>query len=139
MKLAGLFGSGFSLAIWFAIVFFILLVGWLIWQRQALRQQPYLLVASVVTVTLLVSPYLQNYDYILLLIPLFTLASSAHFLEWLFLACAYILPLLGLGIFGVPGEISLDVSALIIFALLARMARQLDVSQRAAYNPLTTE
>ncbi len=138
MKLAGLFGGGFNVAVWFAVVFFVLLIGWLIWQRRALTQQPYLLVAAVVIVTLLVSPYLQNYDYILLLVPLFILASNAHRFDWFFIAFAYILPL-SLGIFGVPGEISLDISALIIFVLLARVTRQLDVSQRAAYNPLTIE
>ena len=139
MKLAGLFGGGFSLAVWFAAVLFVLMIGWLIWQKRALMAQPYLLAASTVIVTLLVSPYLQNYDYILLLVPLFVLAGPAIKFDWFFLTSAYILPLLGLGVLEESGEISLDLSALIILILMARMTHQLDVSQRAAYNPNTTE
>ncbi len=137
MKMAALFGEGFNLAVGFAVVLLALLIGWLIWQRHAWLLQPYLLTASTVTITLLASPYLQNYDYILLLVPIFVMASNARHFEWAFVAGAYVLPLLGLAIFGLAGEVSLILSALIVFVLLAGKVYQLDVSQRAAYNPTT--
>jgi hypothetical protein len=125
MMLAGLLNGGLDLAIWFAAGLFILAIGWVIFQRRVLMKQPDLLIASLAVITLLVSPYLQNYDYILLLVPLYFLAGRAKKLDWLFLICAYILPFLGLGIFGTAGEILLDASALILFALMASAAHQL--------------
>lgn len=139
MKMAALFGDGFNLAVGFAIVLFVILIGWLIWQRHALLLQPYLLVASAVTVILLASPYLQNYDYILLLVPIFAMASKAHRFEWTFVVGAYVLPILGLAIFGVTGEVSLVLSTLVIFLLQAVKVHQLDVSRRTAYNPNAIE
>ena len=92
-----------------------------------------------VLVVLVGSPYLQNYDYVLLLVPLFILASEARRLDWLWLALAYLLPFLGFGLFGVPGDVSLVISALIVFTLFTNAMSKLDVSAGAAYNPITTK
>ncbi len=136
MLAAGLLGGGFGLAVWIAAGLLILSVGWLIWIRQCLLREPFLLVASMVLIILLVSPYLQNYDYILVLVPLLVLAGrSAHWVEWLGVAGVYLLPDLGLGLFGVPGQISLILATLLAFVLLTRLTLRLDVSPPAAYNP----
>jgi alpha-1,2-mannosyltransferase len=139
MDLASLFGQGLNLAVWFAVGLFILLIVWLWSQRAALAKRPDLLVAASVIITILVSPYLLNYDYILLLVPLFIISSQAHHVQWLFIALALLLPLVGLGFFGLAANSSLVASALIIFFLLAYMLPRLDDSPGSAYNPITTK
>ncbi len=136
MLAAGLLGAGFDLAVGFALVLLILATVWLFRNGHALSQAPLLLVAATVLVTLLVSPYLQNYDYILLLVPLLVLAGrSVRLSDWLVVAAAYLLPAFGLGLFGVPGQISLILAALLAFLLLVQCIGRLDVSRPAAYNP----
>jgi Glycosyltransferase family 87 len=139
MELAGLFGGGLDLAVWFAGGLLVLLIAWLFRERHTLSKQPELLVAASVIVTILVSPYLQNYDYILLLVPLFVLSSRAHHVQWFPIALAYIVPFVGLGFLGIAADFSLVASALIIFFLLVYFLRKLDYSQRSAYNPITTK
>lgn len=139
MELAGLINGGFGQAVWFAIALLVLLGLWFIFQWKALSKDLHRLISLAVMITLLISPYLQNYDYILLLVPLFALAANAHRFDWLWLAFAYIIPFVGLGLFGVAGDVSLVISALFSFIVLARAIRQLDGSPNAAYNPTIIE
>jgi hypothetical protein len=74
-----------------------------------------------ILVTLIVSPYLQSYDYILLLVPFILLARVMRSpMAWIALALAYALPLIGLVLLGTLGNISLIISACILFVLAAR-------------------
>ncbi len=131
MALAGLVGGGLHRAVWFAAVFLILLAGWLTWKWRRLARRTSWLVSAAVLITLVISPYLQNYDYILLLIPFFVLAGKARGLEWLVLALAYVVPVIGFGFFGAAGDVSLVFSALLLSVLLARPV-QLDAATFAA-------
>ena len=71
-----------------------LLAGWLLIGRLRGRlKDPGVLLASVAVLTLLLDPYLLNYDYILLLVPLFWLAPRTiwltllvYFIPWVALA-----------------------------------------------------
>ncbi|MGZ6346910.1 MAG: glycosyltransferase family 87 protein [Anaerolineales bacterium] len=139
MELAGLSGSGLDRAVWFAIGLLVLALGWLIWQQRRLAQSPVLLVSAAVIVTLLASPYLQNYDYVILLAPFFVLAGGVHHFQWLWLTAAYILPWLGFGFLGAIGAVTLIYSTLLLFILLTHTLRPLDVSPPPAYNPTTTQ
>ncbi len=127
MTLAGLIGGGLNQAIWFALALFVFMVGWLLWSRRALMARPILLGAAGVLVTLLVSPYLQNYDYLLLLVPLFMLATDAHRFDWLWLIAAFVLPLV-IVFLGGGGSVSLVLSAVLLFILFTRRLIPLDVS-----------
>jgi hypothetical protein len=120
MALATLQGGGLNQAVWFAAIALILLAGWLVWQWRLLAQNPDRLISVGVLVTLLVSPYLQNYDYVLLLVPLFVLARDAHQLDWLWVSLAYVMPFLGLGLLGTNGDFSLILSAIILLFLAWR-------------------
>lgn len=139
MELASLINGGFSQAVWFAIGLLVLLVVWLILQRKKLSMEATWLVSTAVIITLLISPYLQNYDYILLLVPLFTLAGKAYRFDWVWLFFIYILPSVSIGILSAAGYVSLVISALITFVFLAHSIKQLDDSRGAAYNPATTK
>ncbi len=132
MQLAELMGGGFTQAIWIALVLVILLAVWLVWRWRVLRQQPALLIAASVLVVLIASPYLQNYDYILLLVPFFVLAERMQGFNWITLLGAYLLPLLGLGIWGVAGDISLVISLLILFVLLNLSLNKLVIDRQLA-------
>jgi len=82
---------------------------------------------------LLASPYLLNYDFILLLVPLSVLAAQEiRPLRWFLLAASYLLPFLALGIFGRQGNFVFPLSALILLIMLYGDTRQLDGSLTAA-------
>ena len=137
MELSGLFGWGFNQAVWIALGIFVFLGLLIVSQWKVLTLDARRLAGTAVLVVLLVSPYLQNYDYVLLLVPLFILAGDARGPDWCWLALVYILPFLGFGIFGIPGQVSLVFSALITFMLFMNAMPKLDVSGTAAYNPTT--
>jgi hypothetical protein len=79
-------------------------------------------VSLSVCAALLISPYLQNYDFAFLLIPLLVVARRiAMPAERAFLVLAYTLPWVGFGLFGRIGNGALLVSTTILAAMLARL------------------
>jgi hypothetical protein len=139
MELTGLLGRGFDQAVWIALGILLFMAIWIVSKWKALTKDARWLVGISVLVVLLASPYLQNYDYVLLLVPLFILAGQARRLDWIWLALAYLLPFAGFGLFGVKGDSSLVISALITFILITYANAKLDVSTSPAYNPTTTK
>lgn len=85
------------------------------------------LLAEFALITLLASPYLLNYDFILLLIPLFLIAGQARtWSEWILVGFTYVIPWLGLGLFGRQGNVTLVISALFLTVwLFTRTERNL--------------
>jgi hypothetical protein len=124
MVIPNLARGDFNWGIVTGIILLALAIAALVWQRRALMERPVLLVSAATLTTLLVSPFLHNYDYVLLLVPLFAIASQAHGMDWLWLAIAFLLPLPGFLIPGFEGAFSLILSTLIVTALFARMLRQ---------------
>jgi hypothetical protein len=100
---------------------FIVFFGALFLFRREVFRTPELLVAASVLAALLADPYLLNYDFALLLAPLFLL--SARRVDWLWLILAYLLPLLLLGLLGRAGSLYLPLAALLLFGLLLVRAR----------------
>lgn len=135
MELAGLANGGFNQALWFAMGLLVFLILWLVLNWRAVSNEARWLVSATTLVTLFVSPYLQNYDYILLLVPLFALAGHARRGDWFWVFFIYLLPLAGIGFFKAAGYVSFVISAFLAFIFLARILRQLDGSPNAAYNP----
>lgn len=132
MALVGMAGGQFSQAELLALAFLVVLTVWLVWQWRHLTLTPSWLIAAAVLITLLVSPYLQNYDYVLLLVPFLVLAGDARGLDWLWLALAFALPVAGLALFGVAGNTSLVLSALTLFLCFARRLTQLSAAPVAS-------
>ena len=92
----------------------LILLGVIVWKRS-LWLSPGSVVAGITLVTLLVSPYLLNYDFVLLIVPVFILAGQTkQRLDWIFLSTAYFIPWLGLGFFGRQGNIVLILSAVLV-------------------------
>ncbi|PWH12577.1 MAG: hypothetical protein DDG60_12365 [Anaerolineae bacterium] len=94
------------------------LLGFVLWQFGSKLTAPRLLMCLAILFTLLVDPYLLNYDYILLLLPLIILTQQvrAPFAR-LGLLIAYLLPWLALA-FGRQGNPVLALSALLVLVLL---------------------
>jgi len=86
----------------------------LFWRFRAHLQEAAALTALAATVTLLIDPYLLNYDYILLLIPLFWLARKPRFA-----ALVYFIPWAALAL-GREGNMLLALAGLVTFILILR-------------------
>jgi hypothetical protein len=135
IALARLGGGGLNQAAWISAVIAILLGAWLFRRWRHLTSPANGLVVPGILLTLLVSPYLLNYDYLLLVAAFILLARDARRANWIGLALAFALPLVSLALLGTKGNNSLILSTLLAAALFARRLakadalRQLDVTQ----------
>ena len=97
MMILSLFGVSSAKAIWVAGVLFVGVSGWFIRSRPKVWKDARMLIAVGFCITLLSSPYQYNYDFVVLLLPLFVLASIVRNMrDWLLLAFAYFPPWVGL-------------------------------------------
>ena len=102
-------------------------------KRKTLLKSPSLLLASALMVTILASPYLYNYDFLLLLVPFAILVNSRA--EQILTALCYLGPTIALILFGRDGSNALLIASIIIFVLLyLRIRSQVDVPASASYN-----
>jgi len=118
MAITSMFDADFSQAVWIAGI---LLVGWtslFLRYRPGFWKDAPRLISAGFCITLLSSPYQYNYDFVILLLPFFLLASTVQKrLDWLWVALAYFLPWVGL-IFSRGGNYFLLFSVLLITGLL---------------------
>ena len=73
---------------------------------------------SALLVTILASPYLYNYDFILLLIPFAVLMSSTNNLYRIVVILCYLIPTIAIILYGRDGNISLILATLVMAVLL---------------------
>jgi hypothetical protein len=126
-------GSGLTAALIVGAVLLVLLLVFWGMRRHALMQQPQTLMGACILTVLLASPYLLNYDFTLLLVPLavlFSVQRSAA--QRALLAAIYALPFLGLGVLGRQGNFVLPLCALALLVMLGRELHPLDVSHPKA-------
>lgn len=126
MALASLVGAGFSQAVWIAAGISVVLAAFLVRRWRPRVPGPSQLVVGAVLLTFLVSPYLQNYDYVLLVVPFLALAAIARGVGWLWLTLAYALPLGSLALLGSAGNVSLVFSACVLFGIAAGKIGNID-------------
>jgi len=103
--------------------------------RITLLNSPALLLASTLVITLLVSPYLYNYDFILLLVPFAVLInSSKDFIHHIIVIACYLVPTFAIAFLGRNGNISLIIVTIVITILLYLHAKEsnIDVPAYAA-------
>lgn len=121
-----------------AVVAVILLIvfAFLLWfTRKSLLRSSELLVTSALMVTLLVSPYLYNYDFILLLVPFAVILSSSGMTEKIVLLLCYLVPSFAIVLHGRQGNIALNAATIVIaFILFLRARSQVDVPASGSYN-----
>jgi len=118
----------FVVLITLSIVFFLV--------RSSLLKQPALLLNVGLIVTLLISPYLFNYDFIVLLIPFAVLLSSkSGLIEKIIVILCYLAPTFSILLYDRAGNISLLIVTIILAVLIFLRAKsQVDVPALAAYN-----
>ncbi|NWG33675.1 MAG: DUF2029 domain-containing protein [Chloroflexi bacterium] len=108
----------------------------LLWTaRKRLVQSPEILVVSVLLVTLLVSPYLYNYDFILLLVPFAALGASSR-MDKIVAAFCYLVPSLAIIVYGRGGNLTLNMATLLLMFVFSLRVRRIgiDVPVTPSYN-----
>jgi hypothetical protein len=102
-----------------AVVLLIVLVLQFSSIRIALLNSPALLLTSALVITLLVSPYLYNYDFILLLVPFGVLINSSRdIISKIIVIVCYLIPTFAIALWGRDGNISLMIVTIVIALLL---------------------
>ncbi len=130
----------FLAALPISLIILTILLLWVALSHRMFLKSPNAAAATAILVTLLSSPYLLNYDFVILLLPFFWLAGQARTLfEWGAMILAYLLPFIALDIWHRQGNFVLLISTCILLILLFRDIHSLDAASKAAYNPLTTE
>lgn len=117
-----------------ALILLVVLFAFFVWYRSGISNQPVLLLNLALTATLLVSPYLFNYDFILLLIPFaFLVDERKGNAPVLLVIFCYLVPTLAIIVYGRAGNVTLLAATIVLTILLYLRARSsVDVSARAA-------
>lgn len=118
------FDGSLTTATWIALASLVLLVVSLYVIRRFLSSHELLLSAALL-VTLLASPYLYNYDFLLLLVPFAVLISRSTLVEKIILFFCYLAPTVALLLYGRNGNISLILVSVAILLILYRRAKNL--------------
>jgi hypothetical protein len=104
-------------AVWIAVALLVILAISLYFIRSSLRSQEFLLTAALL-VTLLVSPYLYNYDFLLLLVPFAVLLSKGNLAQKSIVILCYLVPTFALIVYGRDGNIALIIVSIVMMLLL---------------------
>jgi glycosyl transferase family 87 len=112
-----LFDGSLSAATVIAVVLLLVLAVVFYYVLPALKTHEFLLTAAML-VTLLVSPYLYNYDFLLLLVPFTVLSKPPKLLSIIVVLICYFVPSFALLLLGRTGNISLILVTLVLTALL---------------------
>ena len=90
--------------------------------RDFMKSHKVVLSAALLA-TLLLSPYLYNYDFLMLLVPFAVLAGQGNFIEKIIVLFCYLVPTIALVLYGREGNISLIVVSVVMFLFLLIHAR----------------
>ncbi len=113
--------SGLALAPFIGLLIFIAIATWWGLTRRSIVRDPTQFLTLSVMIVLLISPYLLNYDFVLLLLPLFILIKQNRApLGFLLIATAYLLPLITLDVLGRQGNNAFIISTLLLLAMFYR-------------------
>lgn len=111
------FGGSLANAMWLALILLILLVSVFYFIHASLRSHELLLSAATLA-TLLASPYLYNYDFLLLLIPFAALINRGNWIQKISVVICYLVPTFLILFYGREGNLSLLLVTLVMAALL---------------------
>ena len=112
-----LLDGSLSTAIRIGLVLLIILLILFYFVRSSVLSPEFLLTAALL-ITLLVSPYLYNYDFLLLLVPFAVLARSGNLLQIIIVLICYFIPSFALLLLGRAGNIWLILVTFVLTALL---------------------
>jgi hypothetical protein len=108
-------------ALWIAILLLLLLAVLFYFVRTSFLSHEYLVSAAVLG-TLLISPYLYNYDFLLLLVPFAVLIRRGTLLQKIIVLLCYLIPTIALVALGRAGNSSLLLVTLLTAATLGWQA-----------------
>ena len=111
------FDGSLSTAMRIAILLLVLLIVLFYFVRSSFKAHEFLLTAALL-VTLLVSPYLYNYDFLLLLVPFAVLVRPVNLFQIIVILICYFIPSFALLLLGRAGNISLILVTIVLTALL---------------------
>ncbi len=111
------FDGSLTNALWIAIVLLLAFGVMLYFLRPLLKAHEFLLNAALL-ITLLASPYLYNYDFLLLLVPFAELARRGTLAEKIIVFVCYLVPTYALLFYGREGNLSLMIVSLLLLILL---------------------
>jgi hypothetical protein len=120
-----------------ALTLLVILFALTVQAREKFSKEPILLLNAALLATLLVSPYLFNYDFVLLLIPFAVLADGKPRVMYIVvIALCYLIPTLAIAIYGRDGNITLNVVTIVLTFLLYWRTRHtgIDFTTPASYN-----
>jgi hypothetical protein len=122
-----LFDGQLVTAAW--IAFFLFIVFLIVFYLTRSLWKPHeLLLTLALQVTLLVSPYLYNYDFLLLLVPFAILLDKSRLVEKISVAFCYFVPTFALIQYGRSGNVSLIIVTFVMFILLFVRARNISLT-----------
>jgi hypothetical protein len=112
------FDGSLARAMWIALGLLIIFGILFYFMRSLLFRSSDLLLSAATLVTLLVSPYLYNYDYLLLLIPFAALINRGSLVQKIIVVICYLVPTVLIILYGRAGNISLLPATVVTAALL---------------------
>jgi hypothetical protein len=112
------FDGSLTIAAIISVILLVILVAAFLAIHSGLWKSSALLLTSALLITLLVSPYLYNYDFLLLLVPFTVLVNKGSPLEKIIVIICYLVPTFALLFFGRAGNISLIMVTIVLTALL---------------------
>ena len=132
-----LFNGSLTNAIWIALVVLFILVILFYLIRSSSNTSHELLVSAALLATLLASPYLYNYDFLLLLLPFAVVINKSNLMQKMIVFICYLVPTFALLLFGRGGNISLIIvtvgmAALVYVQLIHMKKPVIDVPATAA-------
>jgi hypothetical protein len=102
-------------------------------KRNVLLKSPELLITFTLLITLLISPYLYNYDFILLLVPFAVLIKDGNSIQKIIVLICYLVPTFAIALLGRAGNIWLIAVTIVIAVLLyLRITSKVDVPALAS-------
>ena len=119
-----IFDGSLGQAIIIAVILLIVLIALFYLIRKSLLNSPELLLNMSLLITLLISPYLYNYDFILLLVPFaFLISQNVGFIQKLIVITCYLVPTFAIALYGRDGNISLLITTIVITVLVYFLAK----------------
>ena len=113
------FDGSLSTATTIAVVLLVMLIGIFFTRRNVLLKSSELFLTTALSITLLSSPYLYNYDFLLLLVPFAILISmESNLFQRSIIILSYLIPTIAIVLYGREGNISLLLVTILIIILL---------------------
>ena len=128
-----LFDGSLTIAVGIGLLLLVLFI-FVSYLLRSRLQSPEFLFSAALLVTLLVSPYLYNYDFLLMLVPFAFIISQGNLVEKIIVLLCYLVPAFALLFLGRDGNIALLLVAIVLLLVLFARAKNpvIDFTRRSA-------